>query len=87
MTKGGDHGGESYLETGAALFVYSRRQLFCNKQVLLSNNREKPRDNVPFSARAFVEKNVNIANVLSHTLWWNYYELCIQLLTVAAILS
>ena len=33
MTKGGDHGGESYLETGAALFVYSRRHLFCNKQV------------------------------------------------------
>ena len=33
MTKGGDHGGESYLETSAALFVYSRRQLFCNKQV------------------------------------------------------
>ena len=40
MTKGGDHGGESYLETSAGLFVYSRRQLFCNKQVYCI--REKP---------------------------------------------
>lgn len=34
MTRGGDHGGESYLETGAALLVYSPRQLFCREQVL-----------------------------------------------------
>jgi phosphatidylinositol glycan class O len=37
MTATGDHGGESESETGAALFVYSARPLFCNKQVY---NRE-----------------------------------------------
>ena len=37
MTATGDHGGESENETGAALFVYSPRPLFCNKQV---SNRE-----------------------------------------------
>jgi len=34
MTRGGDHGGESYLETVSALLVYSPRQLFCQEQVL-----------------------------------------------------
>ena len=37
MTTTGDHGGESEDETGTALFVYSPRPLFCNKQV---SNRE-----------------------------------------------
>ena len=37
-----------------------------------------PHDNVPFSACTFVELSLNIANVLSHTLWQDYYEFCIH---------